>query len=145
LIKDDIPKKEMFVSNLIPDAFTDLLSREKKAFAFLALVKTDGSPQVTPIWFDYDGSHFIFNTARGRLKDRILRRHPRVAFVIQDPQNPYRYMQISGRVVGETEEGGAEQICDLCEKYHGRRNYPLRPGETRVTYRVVAERIQTMG
>lgn len=133
------------MSNLIPEAFSDLLSREKKAFAFLALVKTDGSPQVTPIWFDFDGSYFIFNTARGRLKDRILRRHPRVAFVIQDPQNPYRYMQISGRVVSETEEGAAEQICDLCEKYHGHRNYPLRPGETRVTYRVVPERIQTMG
>ena len=58
----------------IPERLADLLGREKKAFAYLALVKSDGTPQVTPIWFDYDGEHFIFNTARGRVKDRILHR-----------------------------------------------------------------------
>ena len=129
----------------IPEKFSDLLTREKRAFAYLALVKSDGTPQVTPIWFDYDGAHFIFNTARGRVKDKILRRHPVVAFAISDPANPYRYIQVSGKVVAETEEGGYDQICDLNEKYHGNREYPRRPGETRVTYKVLPETSQTMG
>jgi PPOX class probable F420-dependent enzyme len=129
----------------IPEKMTDLLKREKKAFAYLALVKSDGTPQVTPIWFDFDGTYFIFNTARGRVKDKILSRHPMVAFAISDPANPYRYIQISGKVVDETETGAAQIIADLNEKYNGRREYPLRPGEVRVTYKVLPERVQTMG
>lgn len=125
----------------IPERLQDLLTREKRAFAFLALVKKDGTPQVTPIWFDYDGQHFIFNTARGRVKDRIMRRHPRVAFVILDPGNSYRYLQVFGQVVAESEEGGRAQIEDLNEKYHGKREYPVRAGEVRVTYRVEPDRV----
>ncbi len=122
-----------------PAAFNDLLSRSKKAFAYLALVKKDGTPQVTPIWFDYDGAHFIFNTARGRVKDKILHRHPSVAFVIQDPENPYRYLQVRGKVVDESEAGGYNVISGLNVKYHGNPDYPKRPGEVRVTYKVQAE------
>ena len=76
----------------IPERVADLVTREKRAFAYLALVKADGTPQVTPIWFDYDGTHFIFNTARGRLKDRILRKHPTVAFVIDDVTESEAFM-----------------------------------------------------
>jgi PPOX class probable F420-dependent enzyme len=130
------------MSVTIPEEVKDLLARAKKAFAFLALVKRDGSPQVTPVWFDYDGTHFIFNTARGRLKDTILRKHPRVAFAIPDPANPYRYLQVSGRVMVETEVGAAEEIADLAEKYHGKREYTLQPGEVRVTYKILPERVQ---
>jgi hypothetical protein len=133
------------MSFAFPEKFSDLLTREKRAFAHLALVMRDGTPQVTPIWFDFDGTHFIFNTARGRVKDKILKRHPVVAFAISDPDNPYRYIQIRGRVVSENEEGAAEQIADLAEKYRGLRSYPLRPGETRVTYRVLPETFQSMG
>jgi len=129
----------------IPELFTDVLSREKKAFAFLALVMKDGTPHVTPVWFDYDGTHIVVNTARGRVKDKILRKHPRVALAIQDPANPYRYIQIRGKVVAETEEGGYEQICALNDKYHGNRNYPKRPGEVRVTYKILPEKCTTMG
>ena len=129
----------------IPEKLLALLARDKKAFANLALVKSDGTPQVTPIWFDYDGTHLIFNTARGRVKDRILHRHPVVAVAISDPENPYNYIQISGRVVEESEEGAHEVIKDLAFKYRGAREYPLRPGEVRVTYKVLVERFQTMG
>jgi len=129
----------------VPESFTDVLSREKKAFAFLALVLKDGTPHVTPVWFDYDGTHIVVNTARGRVKDKILRKHPRVALAIQDPANPYRYIQIHGKVVAETEEGGYEQICALNGKYHGNRNYPKNPGEVRVTYKILPEKCTTMG
>jgi len=124
----------------IPERLQDLLTRQKRAFAFLALVKKDGTPQVTPIWFDFDGQQFIFNTARGRVKDRIMRKHPRVAFVILDPDNSYRYLQVFGHVVAESEEDGRARIEDLNEKYQGKREYPVRPGEVRVTYRVEPDR-----
>lgn len=129
----------------IPASHTDLLSREKRAFAALALVTRTGEPHVTPMWFDYDGQEIIINTARGRFKDRILHRHPTVALLIVDPENPYRYIQIRGPVVGETEEGAFDVICDLNLKYHGNRSYPKRPGEVRVTYRIRPEHITTMG
>ncbi len=125
----------------IPDDFLDLLSREKKAFAALALTLSDGSPQVTPIWFDWDGVHILINTARGRVKDRVMRRGGRVALLIVDPDDPYRYMEIRGPVVEETEEGAYEQICDLRLKYRGDRNFPRRPGEVRVTYKILPESI----
>ena len=133
------------MSVTIPENMADLLKRETKAFANLALVKSDGTPHVTPIWFDYDGTHFTFNTARGRVKDRILHRHPVVAFAISDPKNPYRYIQVSGHVVEETETGAYASICDLNQKYNGNPNYPQREGEVRVIYKVVAERVSTMG
>lgn len=129
----------------IPQSHADLVQPEKKAFANLALVTSKGEPQVTPIWFDYDGENFIFNTARGRVKDRILHRHPVVAFSIMDPNNPYRYLQVRGPVVTESEEGGYDQISKLSQKYQGNPNYPKNPGEVRVTYKVRPEQVTTMG
>jgi PPOX class probable F420-dependent enzyme len=130
---------------IIPPNFSDLLSREKRAFADLALVLRDGTPQVTPVWFDWNGEQIIVNTARGRVKDKVLHRKPVVALMIGDPSNPYRYIQIKGRVAAETEEGAYERICDLQEKYHGNRDYPRRPGEVRVTYTIVPEKVQVRG
>ena len=126
----------------IPESRADLLTREKKAFANLALALSDCTPQVTPVWFDWDGTHFIINTARGRVKDKVLKRRPVVALAISDPDDPYRYLQVRGRVVDETEVGGYEQICDLRQKYRGDRNYPRNPGEVRVTYKILPEQIQ---
>lgn len=128
------------MSSAIPERFADLVSREIRAFANLAVTLSDGTPQVSPVWFDYDGTHFIFNTARGRVKDKVMRRHPMVAFSIVDPADPYRYFLVRGRVVAETEEGGYEGICALNQKYHGNPNYPKR-AETRVIYKVLPEKI----
>ncbi len=127
----------------IPEKYLDLLSREKKVFAALALTLADGAPQVTPLWFDWDGTHIILNTARGRVKDKVMHRGGKVALLIMDPNDPYRYLQIRGRVEDETEEGAYEVICDLRLKYRGDRNYPKNPGEVRVTYKVLPEQVQT--
>jgi PPOX class probable F420-dependent enzyme len=127
--------------SVIPARLRDLLSDEKQAFAALALTLADGSPQVTPIWFSWDGEHVILNTARGRVKDRVMRRGGQVALLIVDPVDPYRYVQIRGRVVEETEAGAYDTICDLRLKYRGDRNYPRNPGEVRVTYRVLPETV----
>jgi len=127
-----------------PETFKDLL--QKKAFATLATVGADGTPQVTPVWFDYDGTHIRFNTARGRVKDKNLGRNPVVALAIVDPDNPYRYVQVKGRIAEVTEAGADAHIDALSKKYTGQDRYPFRqPGEVRVTYKVLPDRIQTMG
>src|SRR2546427_9055515 len=79
----------------IPPEFLDLVTT-KTAFANLATVMPNGSPQVTPVWFDFDGRYIRVNSARGRVKDKNMRRDPRVALSILDPDNPYRYVEIRG-------------------------------------------------
>ncbi len=123
----------------LPSKYADLFSRDKRAFAMLALVKKDGTPLVTPVWFDWDGKYIIVDTARGRVKDNIMHRHPAAALTIVDPADPYRYVQVRGKVVEETEQGAWEEICDLNQKYHGNPNYPKRPGEVRVMYKILPE------
>ncbi len=128
----------------IPQAFRDLL--QKPAFASLATVMPDGTPQVSPVWCDFDGQNIIVNTAKGRVKDRNMRRNPNVALSIMDPQNPYRYMGIRGRVVDITESGADQHIDKMAKKYLNMDKYPNRaPGEVRVLYKIVPERINTMG
>ena len=114
--------------------------------ASTATVGADGGPQVTPVWFDWDGTHLRFNTAKGRVKDRNMRRTPKVALAIMDPDNPYRYLQIKGRIVENTESGADAHIDSLAKKYMGVDKYPHRkPGEVRVIYKVAPDRVQTMG
>ena len=128
----------------IPESYRDLFT--KKAFAHLATVGGDGAPQSTPVWVDYDGAHVRFNTARGRVKDRNLQRNPRIALSILDPENPYRYLQVRGRVVAMTEAGADAHIDALARKYLDQDTYPYRrPGEVRVTVRILPESAQSMG
>ena len=104
----------------------------------------DGSPQVTPVWVDYDGSHVRVNSAKGRLKDKNMRRDKRVAFSIQDPENAYRYIAVRGEVVEITEQGADAHIDALAKKYLGKDRYPFRgPGEVRVIYKIRPEKVST--
>ncbi len=119
---------------------------QKKAFAQLATLMPDGSPHVSPVWCDYDGQHVIINTAKGRVKDRNMRRDPRVGLDIVDPDNPYRHLSIRGRVVDITEKGADQHIDKMAKKYLGQDKYPGRtPGEVRVIYKIEPERSFTMG
>ena len=128
----------------IPEKYADLFT--KPAFANLATVMPDGSPQVTPVWVDFDGSHILFNSALGRVKDKNIRRDPRVSVAIQDPGNPYRYLEVRGRVVEITQKGADEHINKLSQKYLGKPVYPFRqPGEVRVLYRIEPEHVSMMG
>ena len=120
-----------------------LLARETRAMAYLALTLADGTPQVTPLWFDWDGTYIIINTARGRVKDKVLRKHPTVAVCITPPDDPYRYLQIRGHVSEETEDGAYEMICALNEKYHGVNEFSKPPGQVRVTYKILPERLES--
>jgi len=132
------------MTTTIPEKFRDLLT--KKAFAHLGTIMPDGSPQVTPVWFDFDGTHVRINSAKGRVKDRNMRRNGRVALAIQDPENPYRYLALRGRVEEIAETGADAHIDSLAKKYLGQDRYPNRqPGEVRVIYRIRPERVSSMG
>ena len=128
---------------LIPEQYIDLLY--KKSFAHLATVNRDGSPQSTPVWCDFDGTHVLVNSAKGRRKDRNMRRDPRVSLSIVDPDNPYRYLEVRGRVVQITEEGAAGHIHKMAKKYLNLDQFAGSPGEVRVLYKIQAERISSMG
>ncbi len=126
----------------VPQNYLDLV-QSKRAFAHLATLMPDGSPQVTPVWFDYDGEHFIVNSARGRLKDKNMRRDGRVALEIMDPDDGYRYLEVRGTVVDITEEGADASIDRLAHKYLGVDSYPnRRADEQRVIYKIAPTKIK---
>ena len=130
----------------MPQTHQDLLANEKRAFAYLATTMTDGSPQVTPVWFNTDGKHILVNTAQGRIKDRNMRARPQVALCIADPGNPYRYLQIRGKVVEFTTEGADAHIDTLAGKYTGTSKYTVgKTGEKRVTYKILPEKVDAHG
>ena len=132
--------------SIVPDSFKDLLTDETRAFVYLATLMPDGSPQVTPVWFNTDGTNILINSAVGRVKDLNMRARTQVALVIADPKNPYRYVQIRGRVVEFTREGADAHIDTLSGKYTGNPKYQgRRAGEKRVTYKILPDKISTMG
>lgn len=132
------------MSDVIPEAYSDLF--DKKVFANLATLMPDGTPQVTPVWLDFDGSHLVVNSAKGRQKDRNMRRNPAVALSISDPDNPYRYLEVRGRVVEITENGADEHIDKLAKKYLNLDTYPYRRrGEVRVMYKIEPQHTTQMG
>jgi PPOX class probable F420-dependent enzyme len=128
----------------IPEKYHDLF--QKKTFASLGTLMPDGQPQVTPVWVDFDGKHVVVNSAKGRVKDRNMRRDPRVSMALIDPDNPYRHLQVQGRVVEITEDGADQHIDKMAKKYLGQDKYPFRqPGEVRVLYKIRPDRTAAMG
>ncbi len=132
------------MAGTIPEKFLDLF--QKKAFGNLATTMPDGSPQVTPVWVDFDGSHVIINSARGRQKDKNMQRNAKVALSILDPDNPYRYLEVRGKVDAITEEGADAHIDKMAQKYMGKDKYPWRrPEEVRVLYKILPTKTTQMG
>ncbi|MBS0612258.1 MAG: PPOX class F420-dependent oxidoreductase [Proteobacteria bacterium] len=131
------------MAQVIPEKYKDLF--DKPAFAHLATIMPDGRPQVTPVWVAFDGRYVLVNTAVGRQKDRNLSRDGRVALSILDPANPYRYLEVRGKVVERTEKGADESIDALSQRYIGKA-YPFRqPGEKRVLFKIEPEHVTAMG
>jgi PPOX class probable F420-dependent enzyme len=113
-----------------------------KNFAFLATVKKDGSPQVTPTWIDRENNIILINTAKGRLKHKNVTRDPRVSISLVDDQNPYSMVTISGRVIEQTAEGADEHIDKLARKYLNADKYPSHSPEVkRVILKIKPEKI----
>lgn len=129
----------------IPNSFQDLFEDEARAFLYLATIMAgEDRPQVTPVWFNTDDDGIWINSTRSRVKDANMRANPKVACLIVDPNNPYRYIQIMGTVVEITEEGAVDHIRDLALKYRGKREYDV-TGMTRVKYKIRPEQVSTMG
>ncbi len=118
---------------------------EAPNLAFLADVMKDGSPHVSPVWIALENGYITFNTAAGRVKERNMRRDPRVAISIADKDNFYDKVDIRGRVVEMIEgEEADRQIDELAKKYLGKDEYPWRnPEETRI--KVLVEPVAVAG
>ena len=132
--------------SMIPESHIDLLQDEVLAYAYLATVMGDGTPQVTPVWFNTNEDLILINSAKGRVKDRNMRHRSFIAVAIQDPNNPFRYMQVRGQIVEITEQGARQHINILAEKYTGKAEYTLNdPNEIRVIYLLRPVKVQVMG
>ncbi|MFC7155615.1 PPOX class F420-dependent oxidoreductase [Halomarina halobia] len=129
----------------IPQEFHDLF--EKRTFAHVATVMPDGTPQVTPVWVDYDADaeELLVNTARGRLKERNVSRDPKVGVSLVDPDDPYRFVSVRGRVTDLQEERADEHINELAKRYMGVDEYPNRDAESgaRVIVRISTDHVAT--
>ena len=119
----------------IPDEFLYLFNKDSKAWLFLATLMPDGSPQVTPVWFDTDGEYVLVNTNEGRVKDRNMKARPQVAMTLQDPNDFYRYLGMRGEVVSYTREGADEHINRLALKYDNK-PWKYREGQRRIIFKI---------
>jgi PPOX class probable F420-dependent enzyme len=115
---------------------------QSKTFAHVAAVDPAGRPHVTPVWVDADKETVWINTARGRVKDRLLQLGAPAALSAVDPQNPYEHVQVRGHVSERREVGADADIDHLAQKYLGEERYPFRqPGEERVTIVIEPEQL----
>ena len=115
----------------IPEQYRDLL--EEPVTASLATVLPNGQPQVTPVWCDMEGGLIRVNTAKGRQKYKAMLERPQVTVMAVDPGNPYRYLEVRGRVARIEEEGADAHIDLLAKQYMGVDRYPNHdPAQTRV-------------
>lgn len=119
-----------------PEKFLDLIKPETKAFLFLATVNANGTPQLSPVWFNTDENHILINTNEGRLKDQNMKARPnQITMVIQDPNDPYRYLGIKGKVASSTTEGADEHINKLSIQYDDK-PWKYREGQKRIIYKI---------
>lgn len=118
---------------------------KEKNFAFVASLMKDGSPQITPVWIDYDGQFLLINTAEGRTKQKNFARDPRTAVCVMDHNNPYDVVTIRGKVVEQTGVGADEHVDRMAKKYLGVDKYPFRnPDEKRIILKIKPEKIYHM-
>lgn len=129
---------------IFPAEFLDLFKDDTKALLYLATLMPDSSPQLTPVWFSADEEHILINTNEGRIKDRNMKARPRVAMVIQDPDNQDRYLGMRGEVVSYTREGADEHINRLSLKYYNK-PWTYREGQRRIIYRIKPDRFDLHG
>jgi len=128
----------------VPDEYTDIV--EKKAFWHIATIGPDGSPQSSPVWAGWDGTHLRLSLTRGRRKFHNLKANPNVAASATDPDNPYRYLEIRGRVVDVEDDSSLAFINSMAKKYMGLDEYPYhQPGDERVVMVIEPTHTSHMG
>ena len=115
-----------------------------KNFAFVATLMKDGSPQITPVWIDFekDTNTILINTAEGRVKHQNISRDPRIAISVINHDNPYEMVTIRGKVIDQITKDAAEHADKLAKKYLGLDKYPYHsPNEKRVILKIEPERV----
>ena len=130
--------------SVIPEQFNDLL--QSTALAHIATIGPKGEPQSTPVWFGWDGQHILFSQTKGRQKYRNVKRNPAIALSIVDSSNPFRYLEVRGKVVAIDEDPNNQFIDSMAKKYMGQDKYPFhQSGDERVVVAVEPEHISRMG
>jgi PPOX class probable F420-dependent enzyme len=108
-------------------------------------LRDDGTPHSTVVWVDVDGGKVSFNTAAGRAKPKHLEHNPHVALTVVDPEDPYKWVAVSGKAQ-MTEAGADAQIDKLAKKYLGNDEYPWRkPEETRLKVVIEPDHVDAYG
>lgn len=136
------------VSVTIPDSHADLLTGP--VYVTLVTIMPNGQPQATPVWANFDGERVWVNSAKGRQKDKNMRRNNKVAILAIDPGDPFRWIEVRGTVTAITEEGALDHINALSKLYNGNEDYysynPVNKGkETRVIYKITPTSVNTLG
>lgn len=127
----------------IPDSHTDLLN--KKGFAHVATIGPRGEPQSNPVWYDWDGRFIKVSQTTTRQKYRNIQREPRIALSVVDPENPYHYLEIRGRVDHVEEDPDKAFINAMAKKYMDLDTYPYTsPEEQRIVVFIRPERTTGM-
>ncbi len=129
---------------MVNPKYVDLL--DSTALAHVATIGPNGEPQVTPVWFGWDGTHLRFSQTTTRQKYRNVKREPRIALSIVDPTNPYRYLEIRGHVVAIEPDPDLAFTDSMAKKYLGQDHYPWHdPKDERVVVVVAPEHTTQMG
>jgi len=115
---------------------------EGRNLVFIATIMKDGSPQLSPVWADYDNGHVFVNTAEGRLKHKNVLRDPRVAVSVVNHNNPLDMTTIRGKVIDVIPDYEYKHANKLTKKYIGKEIYPFKqPGEKRIIFKILPERV----
>jgi len=118
---------------------------QQKNLVFISTINSDGSPQLTPVWGDYDGEHVLVNTAEGRLKHKNVLRDPRVAISVVDHNNPLNMTTIKGKVIEIIPDYDYVHANKLTKQYMGIDEYPFkRDGEKRIIFKIKPVKIFVM-
>jgi PPOX class probable F420-dependent enzyme len=124
----------------VPESLVDIL--DDKGFAHLATLGPDGAPQVSPVWYDWDGTYVLVSHTKERQKFRNVKRDARVALSILDPDNPYRYLEIRGVVEEIVDDPDKTLIHKLAKKYRDLDSYPYDgPGDNRVIFKIKPNKV----
>ncbi len=115
---------------------------QDKNLVFIATLMKDGSPQLSPVWADFEDDYVLVNTAEGRIKHKNVLRDPRVAVSVVSNNNPLDMITIRGKVVEIILDYDYTHANRLTKKYMGKDNYPFkREGEKRIILKIKPEKV----
>jgi PPOX class probable F420-dependent enzyme len=126
------------VDEIIPDGYRHLL--ENPNYGHLGTIRPDDTVQVTPMWFEFDGEHVRFTHTTYRQKYRNLQHNPSMAVSIIDPENPFRYLEVAGKLVEVVPDPEGAFYVQLQNRYGDPSDVPPRDKADRVILVMSIER-----